>query len=116
MPGVSPITTHILDTAKGLPAQAVAVAISILEAGAWKQIGAGATNTDGRITDLLPVDVPLQAGVYKMRFDTDGYFRSQNSKGFYPYVEVTFEIVDTTRHYHIPLLLSPYGYSTYRGS
>lgn len=116
MPAVSPITTHILDTAKGKPAAGVPIKISILSNGSWQQIGAGTTNSDGRVTDLLPSDKPLAPGTYQMHFNTGDYFAANNEKGFYPYVEVTFDIVNVEQHYHVPLLLNPFGYSTYRGS
>lgn len=82
---------------------------------AWKLIGKGVTDMDGRIFDLLPSDWPLENGVYRMVFDTAAYFKTTGSKTFYPVVEVVFEVTDK-RHHHVPLLLSPFGYSTYRGS
>jgi len=112
----SPITTHVLDTATGKPAAGVPVALSIAEGSGWKKLAAGITNDDGRVGDLLPVDHTLARGVYKMRFDTGVYFAAHKTTGFYPYAEIVFEIRDTTSHYHIPLLLSPFGFSTYRGS
>jgi 5-hydroxyisourate hydrolase len=113
---VSPITTHVLDTASGHPATGLPITISIEDNGQWKQVGKGETNADGRITDLLPHDKPLKAARYLMHFDTGTYFRKKSIQGFYPYVEVVFEIKQTTQHYHVPLLLSPFGFSTYRGS
>ena len=77
----------------------------------WEEIGKGVTNQDGRIGDLLPEHHTLAKGIYKMTFKTGEY-----QKGFYPEVPVIFEITEPGQHYHIPLLLSPYGYSTYRGS
>lgn len=116
MPGVSPITTHVLDTALGKPAAGLPISISIQQNEEWKLLGNGVTNKDGRIADLLPADKPLQPGTYQMRFDTSAYFGACGVQGFYPYVEVTFVIVSVEQHYHVPLLLSPFGYSTYRGS
>lgn len=113
---VSPITTHILDTAKGCPAAGVPVSIEIETDGNWQMLSKGQTNNDGRIMDLLPSDKPLAAGRYRMRFETGSYFQSNNLKGFYPYVEVVFDITAPQEHYHVPLLLSPFGFSTYRGS
>jgi 5-hydroxyisourate hydrolase len=114
---MSPITTHVLDTARGRPAAGVAV---ILERVAgdqvWTELGRGTTDTDGRLRDLLPADAALAGGVYRLRFGTGAYFRSQGVRGFFPEVQVTVELEPGTGHYHIPLLLSPYGYSTYRGS
>ena len=115
-PGKSPVTTHVLDTARGRPAAGVPVS---LEAGAgadaWKELGRGATNADGRAADLLPGGT-LQPGRYRLTFDTAAYFKAEGLQGFYPYVQVVFEIRQAGEHYHVPLLLSPFGYSTYRGS
>lgn len=116
MSAVSPVTTHVLDTASGKPAAALPITISILQDNKWRKLGEGATNKDGRIVDLLPCDRPLEPGTYQMRFETGQYFKSCNLEGFYPYVEVTFLIEKVDQHYHVPLLLSPFGYSTYRGS
>ena len=112
----SPITTHVLDTATGKPAAGVSLELSIAEGSGWKKLGSGITNDEGRVGDLLPVDHTLAVGVYKMHFDTGTYFNAHITAGFYPYAEIVFEIRDTAAHYHIPLLLSPFGYSTYRGS
>lgn len=116
MSTVSPVTTHVLDTSSGKPAAGLPITISILHEQQWKMLGQGVTNKDGRITDLLPLNEPLVPGTYQMRFDTSVYFASCNTAGFYPYVEVTFVIEKVDQHYHVPLLLSPFGYSTYRGS
>lgn len=110
----SPLTTHVLDVMRGLPASGVPVRLDRQDKGAWKVLAEGATNADGRCPDLLK-DSQLPAGVYRLAFDTGSYFAAQGQRGFYPYVEVVFEVCDT-RHHHVPLLLSPFGYSTYRGS
>ena len=111
----SPITTHVLDTALGRPAKGVSISIEFSSDGvSFRELARGLTNDDGRITDLLEGD--LQAGVYRMTFDTETYFKSQGVKGFYPFVPVVFRIEQEGEHYHVPLLLNPYGYSTYRGS
>lgn len=114
---MSAITTHVLDTSRGRPAAGVAVMLE-LEAtdGSWKQIGKGATDADGRAKDLLPSTFALHGGVYRLVFNTDAYFAAQDIEGFYPEVVVVFTIRDPTQHYHVPVLLSPFGYSTYRGS
>ena len=113
----SPITTHVLDTAQGHPAENVPVVLEIRTAkGEWKHVANGQTDKDGRIMDLLGANHRLEAGTYLMTFRTGDYFSRQKVKGFYPAVTVLFEITDAGQHYHIPLLLSPYGYSTYRGS
>ena len=113
---VSPITTHILDTARGCPAAGVPVSIEIDQDGNWQKLASGNTNSDGRIMDLLPHDKALAAGRYRMRFETSVYFSANQTTGFYPYVEVVFDIQSPGEHYHVPLLLSPFGFSTYRGS
>lgn len=112
---MSQITTHILDTSKGKPASGVSIILYAQEGSEWKEMSKGITNTDGRIPDLLAKEVLLDAGLYKMRFETRSYFDQQGIKTFYPFVEIVFSI-DSHEHYHIPLLLNPYGYSTYRGS
>ena len=113
---MSQVTTHILDTARGSPASGVAVSLSLQVADAWQLLATGTTNDDGRVADLLPEERALTAGIYKMHFDTGAYFAANGQQGFYPWAEVVFTITDDGTHYHIPLLLSPYGYSTYRGS
>ncbi len=113
----SRVTTHVLDTARGKPAVALKAVLEVQTAAReWKEIARGETDTDGRIMDLVPDTVPLGAGSYRLTFLTAGYFQSVGVEGFYPYVTVTFEVRDPQAHYHVPLLLSPYGYSTYRGS
>ena len=113
---MSPITTHVLDTSLGCPAEGIAVVLCKLEAhGKTVELGRGVTNSDGRVTDLLPAG-EAQAGTYRIEFDTASYFACSGRETFYPKVEVLFEVVSTGSHYHVPLLLSPFGYSTYRGS
>jgi 5-hydroxyisourate hydrolase len=115
---MSPITTHILDIAQGKPAAAVAVVLERRgEGDTWTELGRGTTNSDGRLADLLADDTVLGPGVYRLRFATGAYFASCGVRGFYPEVQVVIQLqAPVGRHYHIPLLLSPYGYSTYRGS
>lgn len=116
MAGKCPITTHVLDTARGVPAMGVPVRLEVSAGpGKWKPIGKGTTDQDGRVSDLLPADWPLEQGVYRITFETAAYYRSLDTRGFFPVVELTFEVLDK-RHHHVPLLLSPFGYSTYRGS
>ena len=112
---MSQITTHVLDTARGLPAQGVPLTLSRLENEDWLPLAAGTTNSDGRVGALLGDEV-RPAGMYRMHFDTAAYFAALGSDGFYPWVDVVFTLSDSGEHYHIPLLLSPFGYSTYRGS
>ena len=111
------ITTHVLDTALGKPAANVGVTLEQLDAyGQSRVIGDARTDRDGRARDLLPADALPEAGRYRLSFDIGAYFTAAGRETLYPQVSVTFEVRDTTQHYHIPLLVSPYGYSTYRGS
>lgn len=113
---MSQITCHILDTARGTPATGVAVSLSRLAAGNNELIASGSTNTDGRVSDLLNTDTILAAGTYQVHFATAGYFEALGEPIFYPWADVVFNITGDGQHYHIPLLLAPFGYSTYRGS
>ena len=111
------ITTHILDTSRGRPASGVAVTLEMHTATqSWILIGKGETDRDGRLKGLLAQGRDLAEGIYCLTFDTKSYFASQQIESFYPEVKIVFSVVDATQHYHVPLLLSPYGYSTYRGS
>jgi len=113
---MSQITTHILDTTKGRPAAGVALALhAAAGAGEWRELARGTTNADGRVADLLPLGQVLAAGVYKLTFFTQAYFERDRTAHFYPVVEICFCVADAS-HYHVPLLLNPFGYSTYRGS
>ena len=107
----SAITTHVLDTALGRPATGVPVR---LEHGDGRVIAKAVTDTDGRVSDLGPQEI--RPGGYRLVFGTASYFESTGQQGFFPEVTITFTIDDATQHYHVPLLLSPYAYSTYRGS
>jgi len=114
---MSAITTHILDTSVGRPASGVRVVLEARSSeGDWKMIGQGKTDTDGRLRDLLPKDAPLDAATYRLTFDTGAYFSEQSIESFYPEVTIVFTVRRAGEHYHVPLLLNPYGYSTYRGS
>ena len=112
---MSQITTHVLDTTKGMTAPGINVILFHHLSNAWVEVADGLTNMDGRISDLLPKELVLEPGTYKMKFETKFYFDQLELPSFYPYVEIVFEIKDN-QHYHIPLLISPFGYSTYRGS
>ncbi|TXS95315.1 hydroxyisourate hydrolase [Parahaliea maris] len=113
---MSQITTHILDTARGCPAANVAITLYRQAGDDWERVGGGHTNSDGRLPGLCPQDLVLPAGTYRMHFATAAYFEALGSPVFYPWADVVFNLPDTGEHYHIPLLLSAYGYSTYRGS
>jgi len=112
---VSQITTHVLDTAVGLPGKNISIRLQTKRNNSWQTIAQGITNNDGRIPDLLPQEMNLKPDTYKMVFDTGSYYQKQNLKTFYPEVEIQFTTFDET-HYHVPLLVNPFGYSTYRGS
>ena len=112
---MSQLTTHILDTGKGKPADGIAVYLYQQHPEEWREIAVGTTNKDGRIPELLRKDVTLEPGNYKLRFETKEYFDKQGILTFYPFIEIIF-IITGKEHYHVPLLLNPFGYSTYRGS
>lgn len=111
------ITTHVLDTSIGRPAAGVGVRLEYLDAdGTWCAAGHGTTGADGRLGTLVGSGVPLAAGSYRLTFATAAYFTGRSVASFYPQVVVEFTIADGDAHYHVPLLISPFGYSTYRGS
>ncbi|HEY4151591.1 MAG TPA: hydroxyisourate hydrolase [Chitinophagaceae bacterium] len=112
---MSQITTHILDTSLGKPAEGVDVILYLEQQGNWSPFANGITNRDGRVSDLLSDDILLPAGAYKLRFELRPYFEQLGVEVFYPFAEIVF-MVGGHEHYHIPLLLNPYGYTTYRGS
>lgn len=115
--GRSPITTHVLDTSLGRPAAGVAVALFLAGPdGGFQEIGSGATDADGRLANLLPASSPAAPGRYRLDFAVGDYFERQERATLYPVVSIVFDLQDAGSHYHIPLLLSPFGYSTYRGS
>ncbi len=108
-------STHILDTSRGRPAEGLPVELEILKDGNYVRLGAGSTDADGRIKGLVEPGA-FVAGQYRISFDTGSYFEQRGVVGFYPEVKIVFEVSAPAQHYHVPLLLSPYGYSTYRGS
>ena len=108
---MSAITTHVLDTARGVPAAGMAIT---LERGPdWDEVGSGRTGDHGRLAELGSPEAP---GAYRLRFDTGAYFEAAGTRAFFPEVTVQFTVERPDEHYHVPLLLSPFGYSTYRGS
>lgn len=114
------ISTHVLDTARGGPAPGVPVALERLTDGGphthGTELARATTDADGRVRELLPAGETLRVGGYRLTFDTGAYFAATGTEGFYPVVAVVFTVRDPTQHHHVPLLLSAYGYSTYRGS
>ena len=111
---VSHVTTHILDTAAGRPAAGVAVELYARDGGAWSRIGTGITDADGRVKELGPER--LDSGEYRLQFATGPYFAGIGQDTFFPEVSLTFTVDAAEAHYHVPLLLSPFAFSTYRGS
>lgn len=109
---VSHVTTHILDTSVGRPAADVAVELEARAGDGWVSVGTGRTDGDGRVQELGPAR--LESGTYRLRFDTGSYFGG--TAAFFPEVVLTFLVDAAQEHYHVPLLLSPFAYSTYRGS
>jgi 5-hydroxyisourate hydrolase len=113
---MSQITTHVLDVSVGRPAANVAVILETQSpAGHWAETARGTTDADGRLRDW-PAAKVVAAGIYRLTFDTRAYFAARKVASLYPQVMIVFEVRDAQEHYHIPLLLSPFGYSTYRGS
>ena len=110
------ISTHVLDTSAGRPAADVGVRLFRLENGSWTAIAGAATNADGRVPALLPAGVDAAAGTYRLTFDVAAYFAARGQETFYTTIAIEFVARDVRQHYHVPVLLSPFGYSTYRGS
>jgi 5-hydroxyisourate hydrolase len=110
------ISTHILDTALGRPAQNVPISLARAIDEDWTPIHSAVTDSDGRCKHLLPEGEALPPGIYRVRFDTAAYYERQHLIGLYPYIDIVFSILDPDQHFHIPLLLTANGYTTYRGS
>ncbi len=112
------ITTHVLDLARGRPAEGIEVTLEMADrtGSFWHPIGTDHTNPDGRAQTLVPETANLQPGRYRLTFQTAPYFAAHDTDTFYPRIVIEFQVPDETQHYHVPLLLSPFGYSTYRGS
>ena len=111
------ITTHVLDVSIGRPAVDIPVRLHRqTNEGGWKQIGSQKTDSDGRARELVPEGEPLMVALYRLTFEVGPYFRNNQVDGFYQEVTIAFVVKDASQHYHVPLLLSPFGYSTYRGS
>ena len=118
MPGSVRITSHILDVTRGTPASGIEVRLEHREKEGtdWRLVGRSRTNTDGRVTDLCPESAPAAAGEYRLTFETGAYFAAQKIDTLYPAVTIVIDARAGQSHYHVPLLLSPFGYTTYRGS
>lgn len=113
---MSGITTHILDTSRGRPAEGVPIVLELQKGEQWTSVGSGKTNSDGRLGTLIAEGTTIETGTYRITFDTKSYFDAQGITGFYPVVHIVFTVAAADEHYHVPLLLNPFGYSTYRGS
>ncbi|MFZ0735995.1 MAG: hydroxyisourate hydrolase [Candidatus Acidiferrales bacterium] len=111
----SSITTHILDTSLGRPAQGVEVTLEMETSAGWETLGRGTSDADGRVSNLLAAG-QLVPATYRLRFATGPYFLARRVVSFFPQVEITFLVQDAKQHYHVPLLLNPFGYTSYRGS
>lgn len=113
---MSTITTHVLDITRGLPAQGVRIELERKQGEQWLALGSGVTDDDGRLRDLLAPESPMRPGLYRLRFLTGEYYSRLGITALHPFIEIVFDVHDEGAHYHIPLLLSPHAYSTYRGS
>jgi 5-hydroxyisourate hydrolase len=112
----NPMSVHVLDQQTGLPAGGMHVVLAKARGQHWTAISEGTTDADGRVAALYPADQALVAGQYRVTFHTGAWYRKQGQPTFYPEVQVVIAVDGSIPHYHIPLLLSAYGYSTYRGS
>ena len=111
------VTTHVLDTTSGKPGAGIPVVLERkTHTSGWQAIGEGMTNIDGRLTDVLAATEVFLPGHYRLIFEIGPYFLMQNIECFFPQVTISFVVKDVQQHYHVPLLVSPFGYSTYRGS
>jgi 5-hydroxyisourate hydrolase len=113
---MSAITTHVLDTARGRPAVGFQVGLQIKSGENWKTLGTELTDANGRCTGLLGDNSILEAGTYRLLFNAGAYYWELHLDTFYSEISIVFEVRDPSAHYHVPLLVSPFGYSTYRGS
>jgi 5-hydroxyisourate hydrolase len=109
------LSTHVLDATTGRPAVGVGILLESFRDGGWAEVATGLTDDDGRLKDWLHDDLP-GIGMHRLLFDTGAYFTRVGVESFYPAVTIAFVIDRADQHYHVPLLLSPFAYSTYRGS
>ena len=109
------ISTHVLDTAAGRPAAGIAVTLERFDGELWSGVAAGTTDADGRVGGLV-ANSDLTVGDYRIAFQTGAYFAARDQRSFHPQVAIEFTVHDAAEHYHVPVLLTPWSYSTYRGS
>ncbi|EIK67399.1 hydroxyisourate hydrolase [Pseudomonas synxantha BG33R] len=112
----NPLSVHVLNLENGLPSAGVSVTLEQHVGDQWQSLSQGVTNQQGRIAELFPADQSMKPGEYRVVFKTGDYYKKANRETFFPEVPVIFQVKQVDQHYHIPLLLSPYGFSTYRGS
>lgn len=112
----NPLSVHVLDQSHGQPAPGITVTLEVKENNTWRMLSKGITDEKGRIPGLFPEKQTFKAGIYRVNFETGAFFKQQKVQTFFPEIPVIFEVKATQTHYHIPLLLSPFGYSTYRGN
>lgn len=112
----NPLSVHILDLQSGQPTAGVTVTLEQKKGERWQQLNSGVTDAQGRITAMYPEQMALQAGDYRIVFKTGEHYARLQQETFFPEIPVQFHVEKTGQHYHIPLLLSPFGYSTYRGN
>jgi 5-hydroxyisourate hydrolase len=112
---MSAISSHVLDTSLGAPAAGLEVSLAVLEGETFRELGRGFTDADGRIKHLLGT-AALEAGVYRLSFEAGAHYRLAARASFYERIDIQFRVTDPAQHHHVPLLLSPFGYSTYRGT
>jgi|ERR1700686_552485 5-hydroxyisourate hydrolase len=113
---MSPITTHVLDTSRGRAGSGIAVVLQIRSGHEWKQLGGGVTDENGRCNNLMAENARIESGTYRLLFSVGAYYHAQHMETFYGEIPIVFEVLHPEAHYHVPLLISPFGYSTYRGS
>jgi 5-hydroxyisourate hydrolase len=112
----NPLSVHVLNLVSGTPSPGIEVTLERHQGADWQPLAQGTTNEQGRISELFPAGSTLTAGQYRVVFKTGDYYKRLHQDTFFPEVPVIFDVKQTDQHYHIPLLLSPYGFSTYRGS
>lgn len=112
----NPLSVHVLDQVSGQPSAGIGVRLEKQEGAQWRLLARAETDVQGRIRGLYPANQPLSAGIYRVTFETGAFFARHKTPTFFPEIPVLFEVQATSQHYHIPLLLSPFGYATYRGN